>query len=103
VIILGYNRDEICRQIRKKRKECRFTQKELASLLGINLKTYQKLENGGNVSLDVFTDTLEKLNLNIKIFTPTLSERIKQIIAEDKAYDDGESEDWDDGNETQTH
>ena len=93
---MGYNRDEICRQIRKKRKECSFTQKELASLLGINLKTYQKLENGGNVSLDVFTDTLENLNLNIKIFTPTLSERIKQIIAEDKAYDDGENEGWND-------
>ena len=57
---MGYNRDEICRQIRKKRKECRFTQKELATEIGLAKNTItvmlEKMEKNNYKQGDLFNN-----------------------------------------------
>jgi len=60
---------EIAESIKKRRKEKKLTQSELAKSVGITRQTLSKLENGSldKISLQLFIKILDGLNLELGI------------------------------------
>ena len=69
-------------QIKKRRKELRFNQEELANLIGMARQQYQRLESKGNPRLDTLELIAKGLKMELILIPKDKIRAIKNILDE---------------------
>lgn len=89
--LLVMNHEEILSQIktnvRKRRKSCGLTQKELAEKAGVTYASYRRFEETGQISLDSFVKIAGALECEkelLELFTKRRYNSIEEIINENR-------------------